>query len=500
MMIMAVLITAELAALTITIKILSAVRAYVGGEGLWSKAQKNAIYYLTKYTFTHDEKDYQSYLDSLKAPLSDHQARIALSKNPIDYNSARQGFMGGDVHPDDIDGVIWLFHRFYPFYYINKAIKIWGQADDLLFELIKQSNQLHQSISTAQATSIDMALQLERIDQINSELTSIENEFSYTLGEGSRWLEGIIFKLLLSIAIVVEFTGILLTTLIGIKISKNIGVMNKIASKVGQSDFSERVTISSKDELGQLAISFNTMIEELDKHEKLKNEFISVLSHELRTPLTSIKGSLDLLTTEMMSDLSAHSPQTLLKLAKKNCDRLIRLINDLLDVEKIDSGHMEFQFKPIILSDLLKEAVMANQPYGEHFHVKIILEDYQEKVIVEGDYDKLIQVLSNLISNAIKFSPYNGEVLVSSTVHNNQVIVSVTDNGSGIPLEFQPKVFQKFAQADSTLSREHSGTGLGLNISKAIVEKHGGSIFFETKANQGTTFYFNLPINKSNNQ
>ena len=741
--IMAVLITAELAALTVTIKILSAVRAYVGGEGLWSKAQKNAIYYLTKYTYTHDEKDYQQYLDFLKIPLSDHQARIALKKNPIDYDSAKQGFSGGDVHADDIDGIIWLFNRFYRFYYINKAIKVWGQADDLLLELIQQGEKLHQSISTHQTSSIESAIQLENIDHLNNQLTAIENKFSYTLGEGSRWLENIIFKLLLSIAIIVEFTGILLTTLIGIRISRNIKVMNKIASKIGQSDFSERVNISSKDELGQLAMSFNTMIDELDQHDKkrqllekkfrsilesapdamvladqegaivminaqtekmfgypksevigkhvqlliperdnkehssdnhsyftklhprlmdpslelfgqrkdgkefpleislsfietdegilasaairdiserkcaeerfkkileampdaviminkngnivflnkqteqifgykkneligqqiekliptrfhthhpqirmnyftnpqnrlmgtdtelfglrkdgeefpveislnplhmkdemvavatvrdmterkkmdkLKNEFISVLSHELRTPLTSIKGSLDLLTTGMMSDLSALGSQTLLNLAKKNCERLVRLINDILDVEKIESGHMEFLFKPIILSDLLKEAVMANQPYGEHFQVKIKLLHYQENIIVDADYDRLIQVLSNLISNAIKFSPPAGEVTVSSTLHHNQVQVSVTDHGPGIPVAFQSKIFQKFAQADSTLSREHSGTGLGLNISKTIIERHGGSIFFKTKANQGTTFSFNLPI------
>lgn len=491
---MAVLISIELAAVSFTIKVLSAVRTYVGGEGLWSKAQKDAVYYLTKYAYTHNENDYQNYLNFLKIPLNDQQARIALSKNPIDYGDAKQGFLGGSIHPNDIDGVIWIFVKFNKFYYLNKAITIWKRGDQLLFELIKHGNELHQAISMEQATPRDIALQLEGIDRINKQLTYIENQFSYTLGEGSRWLEHFVFKLLLSIAILVELTGIMLTLSIGIKISRNINAMNKIASKVGQADFSERVHNMSKDEIGQLAASFNTMIDKLDEHEQVKNEFIAVLSHELRTPLTSIKGALDLLTAERMHDLSAVNQLALLNLAKKNCGQLIRLINDLLDVEKINSGHMNFVFNPLILNDLLKEAVAANQPYGEYFHVKLNLLPLQETIHIKGDYDRLTQVLSNLISNAIKFSPLNGEVTLSATVGANQVEVAVTDHGPGILEPFQSRVFQKFAQADSTLSREHSGTGLGLNISKTIIEKHGGSIFFKTKANQGTTFYFTLPI------
>lgn len=497
MAIMAVLVAAELAAVAYTIGILSAVRAYVGGEGAWSKAQKDAIYYLTKYTYTHDEKDYQSYVDLLKIPLSDHQARLALNKKPIDIEAARQEFLKGNIHPDDIDGVIRLFLKFSNFYYLNKAIKAWEVGDQLLFELIKQGDKLHRAIISNKASPKEITENLNNIDQINKKLTENENEFSYTLGEGSRWIENMGFQLLLSIAIIVELTGIFLTILIGIKISKNIKAMNAIASKVGLADFSERVTIPSKDEIGQLATSFNTMIDKLDQHDKLKNEFIAVLSHELRTPLTSIKGSLDLLTDDMMCNLSAFNQQILLNLAKKNCEHLIRLINDLLDVEKIDSGHMEFLIKPLILNDLLKEATTANQPYGDHFHVKIKLIPSQENVTIEGDYDRLTQVLSNLISNAIKFSSPNKEVIISSALSKTQVEISVADNGPGIPIEFQTKIFQKFAQADPSLSRKHTGTGLGLNISKTIIERHGGTIFFKTKENQGTTFYFTLPIKQS---
>ncbi len=268
MTIMAVLITTELVALNYTMDILSAVRAYVGGEGLWSKAQKNGAYYLVKYAYTFNEKDYQNFLNFMKVPLSDHQARLALNKNPIDYSAAREGFIGGNIYPDDVDGIIWLFHRFNRVYYINKAINVWAKGDLLLSEFIQQGDRLHQSISTHHATSMDVTKQLANIDKLNDELTVVENEFSYTLGLASRWLEDKIFKLLISIAITVEFTGILLTILTGFKISRDINAMNKIASKVAKSDFSERINISSKDEMGRLAISFNKMIDELDKHNK----------------------------------------------------------------------------------------------------------------------------------------------------------------------------------------------------------------------------------------
>ena len=233
---------------------------------------------------------------------------------------------------------------------------------------------------------------------------------------------------------------------------------------------------------------------EMKKLDKLKNEFLSVVSHELRTPLTSIQGALDLLTSGVLGELSAHEPQELLILAKQNSERLIRLINDILDVEKMESGKMEFLFKPVEITRLLKEVINANQSYAESFNVRIKLLPPEQNIIVQADYDRLIQVLSNLISNAIKFSPRGGEVALTANQQGDKVRISVTDNGLGIPEEFQSKIFQKFSQADSSASCEHSGTGLGLSISRTIVEKHNGTISFITKINEGTTFYFYLPI------
>ncbi len=217
----------------------------------------------------------------MTVPLSDHQARSALSKNPINYNNARQGFLDGRVHPADIDGVIWLFSTFNRIYYINNAIKVWTKADKLMGGFIREGDKLYQLISTNQATSLDIDKQLAHLEELNRKLTVVEDQFSFTLGQASRWLENLIFKILIGIAITVEFTGIFLTIMIGLNISRNIKAISKVAKKITKSDFSERVIVSSKDEVGQLAISFNVMIDELDKNIKrqrqLENKFKSIL-------------------------------------------------------------------------------------------------------------------------------------------------------------------------------------------------------------------------------
>lgn len=234
-------------------------------------------------------------------------------------------------------------------------------------------------------------------------------------------------------------------------------------------------------------------VTELRRTEKLKNEFVSIVSHELRTPLTSIRGSLGLLVSGMMGSFSDKA-QKLLEIANNNCERLLLLINDILDIEKIEAGKMKFHLQQVELNTLINDAVEANKMYGEKYGVTLHFEPLDKKVEVNVDPDRLIQVLANLISNACKFSPKGESVIVSIGVHDEQARVSVIDKGQGIPAEFQARIFQKFSQADSSDTRGKGGTGLGLNISKTIIEKFGGRLNFISKPKQGTTFYFELPL------
>jgi len=227
--------------------------------------------------------------------------------------------------------------------------------------------------------------------------------------------------------------------------------------------------------------------------EKTKAEFISTVSHELRTPLTSIKGSLGLIKAGAVGELPEKLSR-MLEIAYSNSDRLVRLINDILDIEKIAAGKMDFHMVPVELKGLLAHAVEANKGYGTEHGVHFVVSSGGGKEAnVNGDPDRLMQVLANLMSNAAKFSPAEGTVEISLTQHDHQFRVSVTDHGSGIPEDFKDKIFGKFSQADSSDTRQKGGTGLGLNITKAIVEQHGGTIGFDSEVGAGSTFFFDLP-------
>jgi PAS domain S-box-containing protein len=229
------------------------------------------------------------------------------------------------------------------------------------------------------------------------------------------------------------------------------------------------------------------------KHvEQMKDDFVSVVSHELRTPLTSIRGSLGLLAGGVAGPLPERAG-VLLDIAAKNSERLVRLINDILDIEKIESGEMGFRLMPQDLMTLVEQAVEANQAYGQPYGIGLRITESVSGVRVRADADRMQQVLTNLLSNAVKFSPREGVVEVGVTAAKGRALIRVRDHGKGIPAGFRTRIFEKFAQADATSTRQQGGTGLGLTISKAIVERHGGRIWFETIEGEGTTFFVELP-------
>lgn len=225
--------------------------------------------------------------------------------------------------------------------------------------------------------------------------------------------------------------------------------------------------------------------------ERIKNEFISIMSHELRTPMTSIYGGVCLL---MSKELSPQERQELLVNVHKNSIRLTNLINDTMDFEKLQLGKLSFDFKKINLAEVVAESVKTSAIMAQKYDVKILIEDPLTNIEVSGDYSRLLQVLLNLLSNAIKFSPNGGVVRISLGIEGGRARVSVSDKGPGVPKDFQSKIFQSFAQADSSSKRAIGGTGLGLYLSKSIIEAHGGSIDYQTKSGEGTTFFFDLPL------
>ena len=233
-------------------------------------------------------------------------------------------------------------------------------------------------------------------------------------------------------------------------------------------------------------------ITERKEIDRMKSEFISTVSHELRTPLTSIHGALSLLTGIYAGNLPDNA-RLLLDTAKRNSERLTVLINDILDLEKMDSGRLDFEFEILDLSAVAYKAVLDNEGYGQKHGVHLHVSESEENAMILADGHRLMQVFSNLISNAVKYSPKGATVEVSVCRRGNQFRASVRDTGPGIPIEFRQRIFRRFAQADSSDTREKGGTGLGLSITKAIIERHNGTIDFSCVENAGTEFFFDVP-------
>jgi signal transduction histidine kinase len=227
--------------------------------------------------------------------------------------------------------------------------------------------------------------------------------------------------------------------------------------------------------------------------DRLKSDFVAVVSHEIRTPLTSVKGALELLSDGRYFK-NTDQQVKLLSIAHANAERLLLLINDILDFSKLESATLSLSMERQRLEPVLEQATMNLRTLLEERRIRLdldLVEDLPEAML---DAHRIAQVVTNLLSNAIKFSPVGGEVRIAVAASDETLRVSVSDKGEGIAPENQAKLFQKFQQLDSGSTRKAGGTGLGLVISKAIVEQHGGRIGVESRLGEGSTFWFTLPV------
>lgn len=257
---------------------------------------------------------------------------------------------------------------------------------------------------------------------------------------------------------------------------------------------SEELIASRSEELLAAQVRLNLLRDstELKESAKRMSEFYSVVAHELRTPLTAIRGALGLIESNSVLPGSAEGAE-LIQVSRDSADRLIRLVSDIHDLQKIESGNFELHCEAIEINDLLQNAVQAMTGLAKEASVKLV---YEQNVpgFVTADWDKSSQVLANLLSNSIKFSPAGGSVLINAVVENGWARVNIADHGPGIFEVHIHKFFGKFQQLDSPDGRLRGGSGLGLSIAKALVEQHGGNIGVDSGEGRGTTFWFELPL------
>ena len=226
--------------------------------------------------------------------------------------------------------------------------------------------------------------------------------------------------------------------------------------------------------------------------DRMKDEFVSIVSHELRTPLTAIRGSLQLLLGDPQA-VADDGNRQLLETALRSCERLVRIVNDILDISRIEAGQLTLRRAPLAVSDIVQQSVESVQQIARQAGVHVASTVARDLPSVMGDADRLTQALVNLLSNAVKFAPAHSTVTIDARDDGASVVVSVRDQGRGIAPDDAARLFQKFQQLDSSGSRRVGGTGLGLVITKAIVEEHGGRVWVESGVGRGSTFSMALP-------
>ncbi len=495
---MALLIATELLTLFLAMNTLSSVRAFVAGEGIWSKAQKDAILSLYQYALTKDEAHFVDFKGHIKIPMGDRDARLSLMKDPPDLAKVREGLSVGGNHSDDIDGMIRLLQRFGRISYIQVAVQAWTAADQKMDEVVAAAEELHQHLQQARPDPAVVRSIMDRISRHNRSLTELETSFSSSLGEGARWLEGLVILLLTLTVLTVEGTGLYLTYRFSSNLSRSLNELRDVAQEVGRGNFSAMAEVRSSDELGQLAEALNKMASDLHSNiggrrqaenaSQIKSIFLANTSHEIRSPLGIILGFAEILRDP---NLAREDRDKYLDIIEQTGRNLGRVIDDILDISKVESGHLEIEHGEFSFAEFMADLETMFQFKVEQRFNKI--EFIAEEGLFEGtrvvtDRMRLQQILVNLIGNANKFTE-QGEIVVHYGLRDSQLYFRVSDSGIGLEPEQASRLFHVFTQGDQSTRRRFGGTGLGLVLSKKIAQSLGGDVVLEaSQSGKGSTF------------
>lgn len=494
--IMALLVTLELFTLIFAMNTLSGVRGYVGGEGIWSKGQKTAVYNLQQYLFTKQPANYEKFKTALEVPLGDRDVRIELMKDTYDEKIVDEGFANGKIHASDRPAMIHLARRFQNVPIMAKTIDIWAQGDEQIAELLS----LGEKIKSEVPQGIDQNRQryfMFEINRLDDELSRLESEFSSTLGDASRILEDVLMFVLIFAIVIVESTGLYLTYRVGRSLTNTLRELNVAAVKVGNGDFSQRVQVRSHDELGQLSESLNKMVERLENQtqerqhaeqaSQAKNLFLANMSHEIRTPLNAILGFSEILQDQYLEEPDKKRYAAIIR---RTGESLNTIINDILDISKIEADHIESQEAPFSLPQMLSDLYALLKMRCDEKGIQLIFEriGHVSEYII-SDQTRLRQILTNLIGNSIKFTE-KGHVMLTYEVRDSMLFFTVSDTGAGISEEQRVNLFKVFSQGDSSVRKKYGGTGLGLSIAQKLSQLLGGdSGLLDSEEGLGSLFY-----------
>ncbi|MES2155366.1 MAG: ATP-binding protein [bacterium] len=630
--------TVLLAVTAYGVKAVDASRAWVDGEGFWSKAQKEAVVQLLTYADSGDEATFHAAMAQFNVTLGDRQARLELEKASPNLDVARAGFIQARNHPSDVGNMIWLFQTFRHESHIDHAIAIWTRAeDDGIQPLLALAAQLHAQRSAPSPDPDAIHVTVDQILVLNTFLEGLEHEFSSTLGDGARFINLVVIWGTVGLTVLFVGSALLVSAIVARQITRSLGQVKAGAERMAKGETGVQIEVEGRDDVAQVAQAFNSMSDQLGKsmvererhasvleatlestadgllvadgaghivqlnknfltmwgippeiaaardddralafvvgqlvapeaflakvkalyadpeadsfdllHFKdgrvferysrpqriagrtvgrvwsfrditervkaeeqsrralveaeenrrlrdldlLKSDFINSAAHELRTPMTPIRAEMHMLRARK-ADLD---PQTLrsVELLDRNLERLARLVEDVLEGSRLQSGQLSVKRVPMDLAKTVLECVEAFETAATAKGVRLTCA--AEPAPVDGDDQRLSQVVLNLLNNALKFTPAGGLVAVEVRRGPQVVTVTVSDTGIGVPEDKHARLFRPFSQLHEEAGLRKSGTGLGLYISKGIVELHGGTIGYTNRADgPGSAFFFTVP-------
>jgi PAS domain S-box-containing protein len=577
------------------IKMVDSTRAYVTGEGRYSKAEKIAVLSLHRYAYSALPEDYAHFLAAVTVPLGDHAARLALQSNPVDLKAARQGFLQGENHPADISSMTELFRLFSWWHPFAAAVGDWQEGDRLVAALAAEGKELHWMITRHSRNKGARARLLDRVDRIDDQLTLLENRFSAHLGDAARTAARLIVFCLSVMTVLLWAMGTILATrlvkrqlALGGRLETSEGrfrdfadiasdwywemdadgivtyVSERFASIVGGAPaqnvlgfdadkFVRESAVSPEDRETYLNAVLNqrefrgirlaledrasatrywsisarpnrdaqgvflgyrgvgTDITDAVHDEfilrdaklraeianRAKSEFLANMSHELRTPLNAILGFSDMIAEQSLGPDAVNRYSEYAVDIHKSGRHLLAIIDDILDLAKIEAGHTELVESEVPLVRLME---MFRTFLGHRFlecGIAFAIDIPHDAPSIWIDKRKLAQVIINLLSNALKFTQRGGRVVLSSRGNaDGSLAISVRDTGIGIAPEDMQMVLSPFGQVESAFSRKHHGAGLGLPLARSLTELHGGTLTIDSELGTGTTVTVTLPATR----